>query len=265
MSALSSLFTTLNSQLDALHYADALRTCESILSLSPGDVDGLQIQLICLVKLDRLDAALRLLDQPIGDVGKKENTWGEKWPFERAYVLYRLRRFEESWESMWKVPKGERKEGWAHLEAQILYMSGKYGKALEAYERNFKNVGDDTELACNVVAACIGAGEPAKAKSVQCTGSSYELEYNYASALADEGKVVEGIDKILKAQELCERVLAKEGLSALDIEDETAFLRVQYAYMLQMLGQTAEALGIYSAIVAKKCFNFSLSVLRQSF
>lgn len=61
------------------------------------------------------------------------------------------------------------------------------------------------------------------------------------------------------ASELCSDTLVEEGLSEEEIEEELSFIRVQKAFVLQMLGRRDDALKIYLRIqnlklVELKCF-----------
>ncbi len=121
--------------------------------------------------------------------------------FEKVYALYRLRRFDEAAKSLALVPAASRDEGWVHLEAQIMYQSGQYARAVELYERVFvqgrkgKDVELDAELKSNICAAFIAANQAAKIPVFlkQCghrqEDENFELSYNIASGLVDVGEL----------------------------------------------------------------------------
>ena len=91
-------------------HEEVLKACNASLKLSKGDLELKHVKFVALLKLDRYDDALRVLEEG-GDRLKS------KVPTERAYVLYKVGNLEEaktianhiSWE-----------RGARHVEAQAV-------------------------------------------------------------------------------------------------------------------------------------------------
>ncbi|KAK7691524.1 hypothetical protein QCA50_004923 [Cerrena zonata] len=132
---LKRLFNSLCAQVDGGHFSNAVKTCDKILHLVPGDTDALQTKLFLLLQTERYKDALALID---GDAN---------YVFEKAYSLYRLHKEDEVTEvlgSLKKV-KGEDDRGVTHLEAQLNYRQGSYQKAFDLYNELLDTTEPDTE------------------------------------------------------------------------------------------------------------------------
>lgn len=89
---------------------EILRTCNASLKASKGDLDTQHIKFVALLKLDRYDDALRVLEES-GDKLK------QKSGVERAYALYKVGGLEEAKH----IAKGITEDrGARHVEAQAV-------------------------------------------------------------------------------------------------------------------------------------------------
>ncbi|KAB5593771.1 hypothetical protein CTheo_2740 [Ceratobasidium theobromae] len=134
------LFGSLCAQIDGGHLANAVKTCDKILRISPNDADVVQAKLFLLLQTDQYVRALEIVDSMTTGSG---NSKGSK-DLERAYLLYRLHKEEEA-KTIVDQLKGEggtSNGSYAHLEAQISYRLGDYTTAKEIYDR----ILDDSEL-----------------------------------------------------------------------------------------------------------------------
>ena len=91
-------------------HEEILKACNASLKQSKGDLELQHIKLVALLKLDRYDDALRVLEEG-GDLLK------QKAPTERAYALYKIGEFEEA-KNVAKRISEER--GARHVEAQAV-------------------------------------------------------------------------------------------------------------------------------------------------
>ena len=91
-------------------HEEVLKACNASLKLSKGDLELQHTKFVALLKSDRYDDALRVLDEG-GDRLKP------RVPTERAYALYKVGDFEEAK----KIAKGVSEErGARHVEAQAV-------------------------------------------------------------------------------------------------------------------------------------------------
>ena len=91
-------------------HEEVLKACNASLKLSRGDLELQHVKFVALLKLDRYDDALRVLEEG-GDRLKS------KVPTERAYALYKIGDLEEA-KSLAKSISNER--GARHVEAQAV-------------------------------------------------------------------------------------------------------------------------------------------------
>ena len=91
-------------------HEEILKACNASLKQSKGDLELQQVKFVALLKLDRYDDALRVLEEG-GDRLK------QRVPTERAYALYKVGDFEEA-KNIAKHISGER--GARHVEAQAV-------------------------------------------------------------------------------------------------------------------------------------------------
>lgn len=87
-----------------------LKACNALLKQSKGDLVAQNAKVVALLKLDRYDDALRVLDAG-GDSLK------HKAPFERAYALYKIGDFEQA-RDLARGIEGDR--GARHVAAQAV-------------------------------------------------------------------------------------------------------------------------------------------------
>lgn len=91
-------------------HEEVLKVCNAALKQSKGDLELQHIKFVALLKLDRYDDALRVLDES-GDRLK------QRVPTERAYALYKVGDFEEAKDVAKSVSE---QRGARHVEAQAV-------------------------------------------------------------------------------------------------------------------------------------------------
>ncbi|KZS87764.1 hypothetical protein SISNIDRAFT_476181 [Sistotremastrum niveocremeum HHB9708] len=142
-------FTSLLAQIEGGHYKNAVRTCDKILRIRPGDVDALEAKIYLLLQSEEYEAALELISTPANAPAKaggkeKEKEKEGEYEYEKAYSLYRLHREDDALSilsSLKSSLKSESKSsdanevdrGVLHLDAQVHYRKGEYALALGIY------------------------------------------------------------------------------------------------------------------------------------
>ncbi|KAF9449258.1 hypothetical protein P691DRAFT_728233 [Macrolepiota fuliginosa MF-IS2] len=131
------LFSSLCSQIDGGHFANAVKTCDKILRILPDDVDALRTKLFLLLQTDQYEPALAVIDR------EKDKS---KLAFERGYALYRSHEDAEAQEVIKTLKKQNANDrGLAHLEAQLFYRDGLYQEACILYNELLDSTDPDTE------------------------------------------------------------------------------------------------------------------------
>jgi hypothetical protein len=101
------LFSAIQSDIPAGRHEAIVEAADEILTLHPNDIEATKCKLVALVKLGRFEEAL--------------NTLSDGAAFERAYVLYRLKRNEEAAKVLAEVVvEPNNKVPVKNLEAQIV-------------------------------------------------------------------------------------------------------------------------------------------------
>ncbi|CAE6460007.1 unnamed protein product [Rhizoctonia solani] len=125
---IKQLFGSLCAQIDGGHLANAIKTCDKILRLTPSDTDVIQTKLFLLLQTDQYARALDIVESLSGGNDLKQS--------EKAYLLYRLHKEKEAKAIVDQAKgKGTSDGGFAHLDAQISYRLGEYSASKEIYDR----------------------------------------------------------------------------------------------------------------------------------
>ncbi|KAF8883293.1 hypothetical protein BD779DRAFT_1540534 [Infundibulicybe gibba] len=126
---LKRLFTSLCAQIDGGHFNNAVKTCDKILRIEPGDKDAIQTKLFVLLQTEAYDTALSLIDS---------NTEPSDHAFEpRGEGRDILSGIKEE--------KDEYHRGFVHLEAQLNYREGSYQAAFDLYNELLDTAEPQTE------------------------------------------------------------------------------------------------------------------------
>ncbi|KAF9258373.1 hypothetical protein L218DRAFT_964539 [Marasmius fiardii PR-910] len=123
---LKRLFNSLCAQIDGGHFANAIKTCDKILRLSPDDSDALRTKLFLFLHTEQYTSALEMIE--------KDDTSHE---YEKAYALYRMQNEEQARNVLDGLKGGnaDGDRGAMHLEAQLCYRQGTYQNAVELYNQ----------------------------------------------------------------------------------------------------------------------------------
>lgn len=235
-------------------FEDALPLCAKALQLQPDSVIVHKCRIFALLSLSRWAEALQSCDKYATDV--------EKFVFERAYCLYRLNRFQEALNLLEAddAPSGRSK----CLEAQVRYRMGNYASCAAMYESMYNDDPDrDVGFLVNAVASRVSDDNSKDALSLMADHenlleSSYELCFNLACALIEEGKLAEAEERLNQAKEICTaeliqaEELTEEDEHLIEEHEELAALLVQSGCVLQRRGQADEAHTLYSKVLKQR-------------
>lgn len=186
----------------------------------------------------------------------------EDLAFERAYILYRLNRFQEALEALSGQRSDDESARCARLEAQVRYRMADYEVCAGMYEKLYDDDSEDVGLLVNAVASCVSGDRAREALSLLSKGeesleSSYELCFNMSCALIDEGRLKEAEARLREAEELCIQELlqaedlAEEDRGQLEDHEELAAIKVQRACVLQRTGEEEEAKRLYDRVLRR--------------
>merc|ERR550532_3890227 len=140
---------------------------------------------------------------------------------------------------------------------------GDYDACAGMYEKLYTDDPEDVGLLVNAVASRVSGDQPRKAVSVMLDQealleSSYELCFNLACALIDEGRLADAETRLEDAKKICvsellqAEELAEEDASLLEDHEELASIQVQRACVLQRRGMTEEASDLYSRVLRQR-------------
>ncbi|KAL5531847.1 hypothetical protein ACEPAF_5410 [Sanghuangporus sanghuang] len=144
---LKRLFRSLSAQVDGGHFKNALKTCDKILRIDAKDADALETKFFLLLQTEQYNAALDLLAL-LADPAARE--------FDKAYVLYRLRKENEAAELLPRLKALEKTDemftrGVMHLEAQLAYRQRAYQEAFDLYTQLLDSSSPDSEEHADLV------------------------------------------------------------------------------------------------------------------
>jgi len=233
---------------------EALPICDKILEQCPADPDVLRCKCVCLVHDNRFEEALTFIDS----CGA-----GAALVFERAYCLYKCKRYEECLKIA-KLPEHSANDAFRQLQAQIQYRSGQYAEAATLFEALEASEGDQEpqELKTNSFAAGVHSHDGAGAEAVDT--ESYDCTFNHACHLLAGGRYEEATTQLHSAIAQAEETLIGDGWSAEQVVDECAAIKVQLGYIHQKQHQTEEAMALYQEILKEKPSDVQVVTVAQN-
>ena len=107
----TATLSSLLKQSSITDHAEVLRACNALLEKSKTDPNALHTKVVALLKLDRYDDALRVLEEGGNETKKKA-------ALEWSYALYKVGRLEEAE----AVVKEVLSRGGRHVEAQTVWI-----------------------------------------------------------------------------------------------------------------------------------------------
>jgi len=223
---------------DREQYQKALPHCNRALGMRPDCPVARRSRIFALMNLSRWTDARQACE--------KLACPEDQFLFERAYCLYRLNKFSEALEVL-KQDKACNTAPHKKLEAQVRYRMGDYDACANMYEDLYAQDPDDSGLLVNALASHVSGDAPREAMQLMddhedLLTSSYELCFNLACALIDEGKLDEALARLEEAKELCkaeileDEEVTEEEAADLDFHEDLATISVQQAVVLQRRG-----------------------------
>ncbi|CAH8257390.1 unnamed protein product [Arabidopsis lyrata] len=207
--AIEDLFSSLNKHIKGSHiqrseFEQVVKVADQVLSILPSDEDAIRCKVVALIEAKKFNDALSVINLfqklPM-DLG-----------FQKAYCLYRLKKFDEAF----KLSKSKIKWLEVNLVAALI-AAGKASQVLKALE----------------------------SLKIKPT-TTYQLAYNTACSLIENNDYADVEQLLLTARNrICQETLTDDKSSDL------ASIAVQLAYVQQVLGQTQESTSSYVDIIKR--------------
>lgn len=230
-------------------HEEVLKACNASLKQSKGDLELQHIKLVALLKLDRYDDALRVLEEG-GDRLK------QKAPTERAYALYKVGDYEEATNVANRISE---ERGAMHVEAQSSYRSEDFANAAALYKNlagsqaAIENEEDDLRINSGATDAQLewtGRGDLVeKKKPGREDLEAFETAYNAACGSIARGELGQGEVLLKRSRDLCN---ALDDLTDQEKIAELLPISVQQLYVVSKLGKTEEAEKLAADIALEK-------------
>ncbi|KAI9826378.1 MAG: Signal recognition particle core component [Thelocarpon impressellum] len=241
-------------------HEEVLKAANAALRKSKDDVEAQHVKAVALLKLDRYEDALGVLEGS----GEKLRA---KARLERAYALYKVGKFSEA-EEVAADAKGAR--GPQHVEAQAAYRLENFQRSAEIYQRlaskGVDGQSEENDLRINGSATSAqlewaGQGHLVRNKAPSRDDlDAFETAYNWACASIARGQLAQGAAWLRRARDLCN---ASEDLSDEEKKAEVLPIAVQQIYVLSRLGKLEEAEKLSSELSVQDIPDLSTRQIAQ--
>jgi len=226
-------------------HEEILNAANIALKDSPDDASVHRARVVALLKLDRFDDVLRVLD------GTSEKMRAA-CVAERGYALYKGGKLEEARACLPSQLAGaEESLAMSHLVAQVAYRSENFKYAHEIYQHLASRVGqgslEERDLMINTTAALAQlTWQNRGAADIAVPGKldTFELAYNAACAAIACGRLPRASSLLERATRLCD----SSDLSDSEKQAEMVSIMAQQAYVYSLRGMKAEAWAIYGRL-----------------
>eukprot|EP00026_Physarum_polycephalum_P004827 Phypoly_transcript_04851.p1 GENE.Phypoly_transcript_04851~~Phypoly_transcript_04851.p1 ORF type:complete len:642 (-),score=188.67 Phypoly_transcript_04851:55-1980(-) len=247
---LEPLFKELDGFIQEEEYQKVTKMCDKILAIAPNDPDALKCKVVAFIKLGQIPNAMSVIEALASD--KK---LAQDFLFEKAYCLYRNKKYDEALETIKGIPKPYPVPV-LELEAQVRYRMENYKQCISIYEDLLKKV-DSAELKTNLCAAYTEAGMFKEnaffvEKNKSALQETFEFAFNAACAFIATGDYVKAESLLQLAKKVCSDSLVEDGYSPAEVQQELAILQVQLAYCQQLAGQLDAASNLYAEVLKTK-------------
>ena len=203
---------------------------EAIAEIKPQDLDRFRCQIVALIKLERYQEALKLME-----------TNRDELEFEFAYCLYRTNQIEKAFSLCRDT------EAFTHLRAMLLYRLERYDEVIKLYSK----IDEFTDLETNKSACIAMLG---LSKQIFESTSTFATLFNLSCLYCKLQQYDKALKTLDQAEQLCKEEMLGEGSSMEEIDRELAVIFAQKGYVFQILGLDSEANILY-----KKALDSSLS------
>ncbi|PGH05249.1 hypothetical protein AJ79_06860 [Helicocarpus griseus UAMH5409] len=226
-------------------HEEVIKACNAALKKSKQDLNALHVKTVALVKLDRFEHAIRVIEEG-GDALKK------RVPLEWSYALYKVGKLEDAIRIAATTETGR---GGKHVEAQATYRAEDFRRTADLYKElsaeNPALAGEENDLRINSRAADAQLQWAGLASFVSNTRPSredleaFETTYNVACGAIGRGELDTGAVLLERAKELCK---SSEDLTPEDKVAELLPIAVQQLYVALKQGKTDEARNLVEEI-----------------
>lgn len=245
-SELEQCFEKLQKLISQHEHGKIVKLTDTILRLSPGDVDALACKAIANLQLGEYEEAAKVL---------AHKQLQQEMHFERAYCCYRLGNFDEALKLLGSVGEAHA-SGALQLAAQVHFRLDQGAACVEACDK-LKAAGQvsSLELKTNLLAAYVSAGRSAQLPELMRQlgmkpRDSFEIAFNRACGLAEVGDEEAAETAVKAAYKQGEEALFDEEFSEEEVLGELAPLTVLLAFLLLGSGRAAAALDKLQPLVA---------------
>ncbi|KAL8932403.1 MAG: hypothetical protein Q9211_006333 [Gyalolechia sp. 1 TL-2023] len=238
-----------------------LQACNASLKQSKKAVGILHAKVVALLKLERYDDALRVLE----DGGESLKDFAR---LERSYALYRTGQLREARDIAQGVDDDR---GARHVEAQASYRIEDFEHSAQLYDDLRKthapidNEENDIRINSGATDAQLewsGHGDIVQRKKPGREDlEAFELAYNAACASIARGELAQGEVLLRRSQDLCN---ALEDLTENEKIAELLPIRVQQLYVLIRLGKSEDARLLASEISSHDLADASTQMVAHS-
>jgi len=222
-------------------YEKAIKVCNKILNLEPGDGTAFQCKVVAMIQAGKFLDCLKQIEN---------SKHGLELSFEVAYCHYRLNEPAKALEVLDTVITPSVKH--TELRAQVLYRLEDYARCYGVYRDLIKESDDnyETERSTNLSAVTAHLGDASK-MLVDCN-ETFEQQYNAGCNYAAVGDLVKAEAVLTEAKQAAETFLGDEEASQEEILEETGIIKVQLGYVMQRQGREKEAQTIYNQVLRSK-------------
>lgn len=184
------------------------------------------------------------------------------------YHLVMLLQIEKCLEDIQQLEKqSDTNAGIQWLKGQAQYRQGNYEESAKVYEQLIKDEVDDPspEALANLTAAYAGCGRctdtdqdmnalDAMTKKAIIAGvesGSYELLFNQSCSAFKNGRPMDAMKLLEKTKETCSSIMAQEGASEAEADEEISVFLLQKAVVYHKLGFFEDASTLYAQVQDK--------------
>ncbi|KAL8903174.1 MAG: hypothetical protein Q9207_004096 [Kuettlingeria erythrocarpa] len=226
-------------------HEEVLRACDASLKQSKQDIRSLHAKVVALLKLDRYEDALHILEDGGG-------TLKDEAQLETSYALYKTGQLDEARRIATNVDDDR---GARHVEAQALYRLEDFDHSALLYRQlaethaPIDNEENDVRINGGATDAQLEWSRKGHLVQKKKPGredlEAFELAYNAACASIARGELGQGEILLRRSQDLCN---ALDDLTEAEKVAELLPIRVQQLYVSIRLGKSDDAEKLASQI-----------------
>ncbi|KAF2481693.1 hypothetical protein BDY17DRAFT_252876 [Neohortaea acidophila] len=230
---------------DIEDHQQVLQASDAALKENKADLNTQHIKAIALLKLDRYEDAVKVLEAGAGNLKDEAR-------LEYAYALYKSGNAAKAAE----VAQQGADRGCKHVEAQSRYRAEDFQRAFDLYAELASDLREDADLDLRINSAAVDAQRTwdgsddlaVTRKAGRQDLDVFETAYNAACGSIARGELLQAEVLLKRAHNLCN---ALEDMTDDEKEAEMLPIIVQQAYVLAKLGRFEEAERLSQSIDVK--------------